>query len=162
MLHYVIDGYNFLKHPCLTRVLKVREPARDLGAFLLRHNLCGSRANSITIVFDGYPSDGRSRYDDGCLTVVYSCEESADDRIKKIVESAAQPRILVIVTDDRQIQSFAKVCGVTIRGIEEFLEKIGKTESALNKKKAAAKPLLNYSQVDKINKELRKLWLGEE
>ncbi len=91
--------------------------------------------------------------------VIFSCESSADERIKEIVESAAVAKNLVIVSDDRQIRDFARLCGALSLGIEEFLGRGEKKKRVEDN--GQSKPDLSYGDSQKINEELRNLWLKE-
>lgn len=94
--------------------------------------------------------------DDGNIKVIFSRNESADLRIKKIAELVANPKNLIVVSDDKEISFFIKSCGAKSISVEEFLgskDKAGKL-SVLSEEE------LTYSQMHKINEELKKLWLS--
>ena len=118
-LHYIIDGYNLIKHRSFAPSANIHDPRFALVQFLRREKPCGSLKNKVTIVFDGYSGDLSLRGLE--FEVIFSCETSADERIKKMVESEPLPKSLVVVSDDRQIRDFAKLCGVVSLGIDEFL-----------------------------------------
>lgn len=111
----------------------------------------------MTIVFDGYPD---SQFPGGGfkgMNIIFSRRQSADERIKAIVERSAGARGIVVVSNDKEIKFFAKSLGARVLAVEEF---IGRKE----KKRTAPQPLkpeLSYSQMHSIERELRKLWLGE-
>ncbi len=154
-LHYVIDGYNLIKHRSFAPRTNIHDPRFALVQFLRREKPCGSLKNKVTIVFDGYSGDlsllGLE------FEVIFSCETSADERIKKMVESEPLPKSLVVVSDDRQIRDFAKYCGVVSLGIDEFLTPPRKKTAGT--KDDSSKSELSYDAAQKINEELRKLWL---
>jgi predicted RNA-binding protein with PIN domain len=159
-VQYIIDGYNVVRHRLFVPVKKPRDERGALVFLLKRDRLGGSSRNSITIVFDGHPEANTIEENDAVITVVYSRAISADEKIKKIVESSGNPKVIVVVSDDREVRFFARSAGAQVMGVEEFL--------AVKKTKARKKGEdlegfnLNYSQVEKINEELRKVWLKKE
>jgi len=82
---------------------------------------------------------------------------SADDLICKLVEESGNRKQIVVVSNDRQIQSMAKMLGATVTGIETFVKYDKKAEIA--RKNLESDPKLTLTQMQKINDELRKLWL---
>jgi len=116
--------------------------------------------NRVTLVFDGYPTMGNPLQPQGECDVVFSQDESADDRIRHMVEHIPNPRIVIVVTDDRSVQFHAKAAGAAVLGVEAFLTARAQAERAALQK-ADRKPELSASDAARINKELRKLWLNE-
>ena len=54
-LHYVIDGYNLIKHQAFFFADRFKDGRLALIQFLRSEKPCGSPKNKITVVFDGYP-----------------------------------------------------------------------------------------------------------
>lgn len=156
-LHYIIDGYNLIKHRGFARLANIHDPRFALIQFLRKEKPCGSPKNKVTIIFDGYSGDFGLRNLE--YEVIFSCESSADERIKEIAESARVPQNLVIVSDDRQIRDFARLCGAIALGIEEFLGQGQEKKRVAGK--GQVKPDLSYDEARKINEELKKLWLKD-
>jgi predicted RNA-binding protein with PIN domain len=159
-LQFVIDGYNIVRHERFPSSHKIKNPPQALISLIESNKLCGSRKNKITVVFDGYPKAFGSSYADGYLDVVFSCDISADERIRKIVEQARVPRNIVVVSDDREIQAFSKMAGAAVVGAEDFLWR--KENARRRNKPDALKSDLTYSEMSRITFELKKLWLKEE
>ena len=90
------------------------------------------------------------------MSVIFSEDSSADDRIKRIIEGSQDKKNTVVVSDDKEISVFVKHCGVKTMSVEEF---IGRSSNDKRRAKEDIKPELNFSQVAKINEELRKIWL---
>jgi hypothetical protein len=88
--------------------------------------------------------------------VIFSRGEVADDRIKKILQDLPNPKNAVVVSDDKEIRFFAKSLRANVIGVKEF---IGLKAKVPQDKRDALKPELTYSQMHKINQELRKIWL---
>lgn len=156
-LEFIIDGYNLIKHPLLAAQAKNSPSDRSALLNYIRFNkLTGSPKNSVTVVFDGYP-DSYEPANDTDISVVFSRMISADDKIRKLVEESGNRKQIVVVSNDREIQSMAKMLGATVVGIETFVRYDKKAEIA--RKNLESDPKLTFAQMQKINDELRKLWL---
>lgn len=167
-LVFVIDGYNIIKSPQLTRITR-KNAAISHSSFLSyirNRRLTGSQRNRVIVVFDGFPpvSSAPHAREEGMETV-FSGSYSADERINQLVEHSRNPRNVVVVTDDRQLRFSVSAAGARVMSAGEFL-KID-TLTAKDKRGAGQKPesavreekKLSYSQQESINRELRKLWL---
>ena len=123
--------------------------------------------NQVIVIFDGYPSPGfRSGYDCPGIDVLFSKGITADEKIKAMLEKTANCRVVVVVSDDRQIKFFTRSCGARAVGVEEFFESAIPDASDVRckgklktQKSDLLKPELTYVQISKINKELKSLWL---
>jgi predicted RNA-binding protein with PIN domain len=115
--------------------------------------LTGSHKNQITVVFDGYPEQQASQETFKDIKVIFSCDLEADEKIRILVETSPQPKNIVVVSDDKQIKFGVRLLGARVLGVEEFIGQDRKERSE------PVDPPLNYSQMHKINQELRKLWL---
>jgi len=117
--------------------------------------------NKVTIVFDGYPTMNNPLQPSGDCGLVFSQDESADDRIREMVEHAANPKIVIVITDDRSVQFHAKAAGASVMGVEEFIT--AKAASAAAKlQKADRKIELSAVDAARINNEFRKILLKEK
>ena len=160
-LHYIIDGYNIINHPLFTRLLKSPlNPRATLLLLIRKKRLTGSLKNKVTVVFDGYPDANQTVLDEPDITVIFSRKVSADEKINLLIEETANRKIIIVVSDDREIQYNAKSLGAKVLGIDEFFAAAGNRQ-VNTKKLEPAKTELNYSQMQKINEELRRLWLKE-
>ena len=156
-LQYIIDGYNLIKHPLLAAEAKSSgSDRRSLLNFIKRNRLTGSPKNKVTVVFDGYP-DSREMDTDSDINIIFSRKISADEKIRKLVEEASNRKSILVVTNDREIQFFVKAAGATVAGIEEFIG-INKKESR-KAKDDTSQLKLTFSEMQKVNDELRKIWL---
>ncbi|MFA6217677.1 MAG: NYN domain-containing protein [Candidatus Omnitrophota bacterium] len=160
-LQYVIDGYNVIKHACYAAPKRVKDPKFGLLEVIKFQHLCGSLKNNVTVVFDGYPDSYNSVLTDPWICVVFSHEESADERIKKIVSSSGNPKNIVVVSDDREIKFCIRASGARPLGVDEFLNTPKKQRPAAGRQDLI-KFDLSYTQVDKINKEFKEIWLGHD
>lgn len=162
-LQYIIDGFNIINHPQFTRRHKhSASPGVSLLTFIRANRLTGSPKNKVIIVFDGYPESGEyagGAGQDSDFAVIFSRKISADEKIKKIVEESANRKNIVVVSDDREIGFMVKSLGACSIGVEKFIAQ--GEESGERRKKDSQPQELTYSQKHAIDKELRKLWLGD-
>ena len=155
-LQYIIDGYNLLRHPLVSPASKPSlSPTENLVLFISRRHLTGSEKNTVVIVFDGFASNASVRYP-SCYQILFSQDISADEKIKRLVEVSAMPKRIVVVSDDREIQSACRVYGVRIESIPVFL-KIGEIKHGA-RKRSDENEKANCSDMERINRELRKKW----
>src|SRR3989338_7000094 len=125
-LHYIIDGYNIINHPLFTRLLKSPlNPRATLLLLIRKKRLTGSLKNKVTVVFDGYPDANQTVLDEPDITVIFSRKVSADEKINLLIEETANRKIIIVVSNDREIQYSAKSLGAKVLGIDEFFAAAG-------------------------------------
>lgn len=127
----------------------------------MANQLCGSSQNKAEIIFDGFPPrDNSNQLDNNQIRIIFSGRTSADESIKSIVERHDSDKNIRIVSDDAEIVSFSRIHRVEIISVEEFL-KVEKVRSLglIKKKIDSASKDLNYTQISRINEELKKKWL---
>lgn len=160
-VHYIVDGYNAIhKIPSLKD--KPLKMARDgLIGFVRVNHLWGSYRNRMTVVFDG-KSGVVSPNPDACLgpniNIVFSRDETADKRIKRLVDESSNPKQLVVVTDDRDIMYYAKSGGAKTLSIKEWVCKKKAPEQRLLANGRNNAP----AELDNITEELKRIWLKKE
>ena len=121
-LQYIIDGYNLINQQHLAAAgKKTRSDKVSLLNFIKLNRLTGSSKNKVTIVFDGFP-DSRDAQIESDIAIIYSRKISADDLIRKLLEEYANKKNIVVVSNDREIQDFVKLCGAIVMGIEKLME----------------------------------------
>lgn len=160
-LHFIIDGYNVIHHPLYhTKAGASTDCRQGLLEFILRHRLTGSRANQLTIVFDGYPAGPASlaEHPDN-VQVIFSRQKTADERIDQLLERAQGLRSIVVVSDDRQVQWAARAAGAQTKSVEEFCVPRTRADAAATHEHSPTK--VTYTQMQAINRELRQRWLNE-
>ena len=154
-LQYIIDGYNIINHAEFkNNCPKSKVSQYALAKLIKNKRLCGK--NRSIIVFDGYPPNNITVDSHDEIEMVFSKDLSADEKIKNFVERARNPKNIVVVSDDNEVRLIAKVHRAGILGVEEFI-----SPNPKNKKesKQVLKPELTFSQMHKINEELKKIWL---
>jgi predicted RNA-binding protein with PIN domain len=121
---YLIDGYNLLhQFPELRKKMEYDlENARDaLLARLSGFSL--SKGVIVSVVFDGSgepdPSQSRSR----TVRVRFSRPpEKADPLIKKMISERKRDEELILVSSDRDIADYARLCGVKVEASQAFAQ----------------------------------------
>jgi len=159
-LQYIIDAYNIINHP------QFRPGARrsssiqsSLAGFIRSNRLSGSRKNKVIIVFDGYPPCGEKMPEDAGLACLFSRMIEADEMIKKLVEESGQPRNIIVVSDDRAVQSAVRILGGRVSGVEEFICGRKSLRALDYRCQEKEESKVSYSKMEEINAELRKKWL---
>lgn len=154
-LHYILDGYNIIKQLPSQNNKKLKSSRNALVYFIEQRHPQGSRRNKVSIVFDGR-EDVLPYREDSSAEIIFAKGESADDRIKKMVEKSNNPKQIVVVTDDREIKFFVRHCGATVMKVAEFLAQ-GKTKTS-DKDSGDEKHIPAEVQYH-INEELKRIWL---
>ncbi|MDD5120878.1 MAG: NYN domain-containing protein [Candidatus Omnitrophica bacterium] len=158
-LQYIIDAYNLINHPCFKTTHPALNIQYSLADFIRINKLTGSKNNSVVLVFDGYPPVKQAVPEGPDLVCIFSRKLEADEVIKKIVEQSESAANIIVVSDDKEVQLASKLLHARSCGIEEFIcgKKNNRTGRSLNLN--ASEPPLSYSAMQKINAELKKLWL---
>jgi len=150
MLVYIIDGFNVVHKVCALKASP--NPWQDLISYIRQKKLTGSKNNKVCIVFDGNPRlDALSERQ---FQILFSCEKDADSIIKEKIQKAKNKRQIVIVSDDREIRSFAKAQGANLLSVADFIKVKQKQTKEPDKD-------ISYSLQREITEELRKIWVKE-
>jgi predicted RNA-binding protein with PIN domain len=125
-----------------------------LVALINKHKLSGSGNNTLTIVFDG-KKDSFFPFENSEKGVIFTQDETADNKIKRMVEKAKDPRKMVVVSDDNEIRYYTRGLGAEVKSNAEFFAKAKrKRAKAINEK------LNEYDErYSNITDELKKLWI---
>jgi predicted RNA-binding protein with PIN domain len=159
-LQYIIDAYNIINHPQFSSAAKKSSCIQSsLADFIKLNRLAGSARNRAILVFDGYPPPAQAMLKEDGLVCMFSRKSQADELIRRLVEESAQPRNIVVVSDDKGVQLAARLFHAQVCAVEEFIR---------GKKNAREQPLaqqdseeykISYSNMQKLNAELKKKWL---
>jgi predicted RNA-binding protein with PIN domain len=122
MKHFIIDGNNVIgKITALKKLqLKDKQTSREKLAFMLQRYF-GKRNAKISLHFDGHPKDVIKILK---VKTTYSNNLTADEMIKKEIETSNNPRNLVVITSDSNLKDFARKCSCQIISSEEFSKQI--------------------------------------
>lgn len=157
-LHYIVDGYNLIKSPLFPSCVDLKTARLFLLRFIQENKPQGSAKNKVTVVFDGR-SDVYSSFLDYSCEVIFTKNESADEKIKDLVSKSKNPKNIVVVSEDKEIKFFIRSLGAHCLSIKEFLfTSFKKKKSGLDD---SFKPYLSQTQAQAINAELRKIWLKD-
>src|ERR1051325_10695314 len=124
---FLIDGYNLLH--ALGMIRKNAGPGgleagrRRLLEFLV--TAFAADAGQVTIVFDAKqaPRGVKRQQQYHGLHVDFAPKgQSADDRIEDLIEQAAEPRTLVVVSNDARLQNAARRSGARAWTHEDLLD----------------------------------------
>jgi predicted RNA-binding protein with PIN domain len=119
---YLVDGYNLLHQlPELRRQLEYNLEAAREGLLIRLSAFSLSKSVEVSVVFDGIgdsiPSPGRWRG----LAVHFSRPPlKADPVIKKMISERKKNEELVVITSDREIDMYARLCGVKVESSQTF------------------------------------------
>lgn len=159
-LQYIIDAYNLTNHPDFKPSIKSNNNiAQTLLNFIKLNKLSGSKNNRTFLVFDGYPQSSENIPQEEGFACVFSYNKKADEIIKKIVEESVQPRNLVVVSDDREVQIVNRFLHAQICSVHEFICGKQNRQKVSVLDQDSTDPKLSFSKMQKINAELKKKWL---
>lgn len=150
-LHYILDGYNVIKRTELFAKMKLEDARGGLVRFIINKRPHGSQRNKVTVVFDGKAGYYTSVPDSGRVKVIFAIKTNADQEIKNIVGRSRTPRQIIVVTDDREVQSYVKACSAQVMSCAEFM---GRGSAPRGTDDAGSKGGLTQQQQIEINKEL--------
>lgn len=167
-LHFILDGYNVIKQTPVLADKKLEEGRNALLRLIENQKPQGSSNNKVTVVFDGqsgFVEDQRKSF----ANVIFTCNETADEKIKHLVSGQKNRKSLVVVTNDRDVRYYVRSLGAKILKVEEFLAKVRvvskeKTQhmkrrvNLVSKSKREVPKTLEF----KINAELQKIWLKKK
>jgi predicted RNA-binding protein with PIN domain len=122
MNQFILDGHNILHRD---KRLKARLAANQGLAMnslvVMCQRLQSGKNKKFSIIFDGHPPDGMSAALSG-ISVTFSYDETADSRIKSLIELSRNPRTVVVVSDDHEIRNFARAHSCSVLSPRQFLD----------------------------------------
>lgn len=141
----------------------LEERRAQLIRFLEVNRPQGSLSNKVTIVFDGRSGVYGGRVE-GYISVIFSSDESADDKIRRIVEQQENRKNIIVVTNDRDIQYAVRALGAKVEGVEGFLARAVKGPSeqlqARRGKPSGERPkTISKTLEAEITDEFKRIWL---
>lgn len=115
----------------------------------------GSLRNTVTVVFDGRSDVWGGGAVPSPVQIIFSREESADEKIIRMVEEAAHKKSVVVVTDDRSLQYSVRALGAKVSGVQTFL---GQGAPVPVRRPESGKDISKTLE-HKITSEFTKIWL---
>ena len=134
--HYIVDGYNVIHSiPSLKKSLTHDgETARELLIQSIEQ-LTHKKKFRCTIIFDGVtPNNSAKHSSHAPVHVIYSSPLSADAKIKEMIEHSKNRSLLVIISSDREIQNFAKICSCQTHTSKYFANLLSETDDVITEK----------------------------
>lgn len=127
MITYIIDGNNLIgKISSLMNLQKKdKQSSREKLVYMLDRYFYNKKTN-VTLHFDGHPN---ARINSSRMKIVYSENQTADEKIKKQISQSKSPRNLNVVTSDSNLAQFAKVCSCNVIASDVFAAEIKKIDS---------------------------------
>lgn len=148
----IIDGYNLIhKIPHLKSLLRVSLEQTREQLFNLLSSYVVRKKIEIVLVFDGsIHRSSLSPWSNPKVRVIFSkAPQKADQLIKSIVEQTKNKRLLTVVSSDREVRRFGRVCGCEIQSSDEFYRAL----------KRRAKPKEEDKKDQTLSEEEVKEWL---
>lgn len=118
MLHYIIDGNNLIgKIKSLHKIQNAdRQGSREKLLFLLDRFFFNKKA-IITVHLDGFQ---KLPIKPDRVKIIYSDKITADEKIKKQIETISSRKNIIVVTSDSNLSEFARVCSCKVIPSEDF------------------------------------------
>jgi predicted RNA-binding protein with PIN domain len=151
-MKYIIDGYNVIHKVPELRSGQLRSQREGLVRFLEAAGARNRQLKDITVVFDG-KSDVVAPQMRSSIKIVFSKGSSADKKIKQMLENSSFARDIAVVSDDREVRSYAGSLGAKRVSVTDFL----KMAASSRKQRDTFK--LDGASIRDINRELEKVWL---
>lgn len=145
---------------------KLEEARAHLVSLIEIHSPQGSAKNFVTIVFDGKTGVWGPRHM-GSVHILFTCEESADEKIKRMVTQADNKKCLVVVSNDKDIQYYVRSQGAKVMSVQEFLNKMSPFRlrnlpvNSRGGKENDSKEISHTLQYE-ITSEFKKIWLKRD
>ncbi|MFA5260113.1 MAG: NYN domain-containing protein [Candidatus Omnitrophota bacterium] len=153
-----MDGYNIIKNSDALAELPLEGGRRKLITILETRRPQGSVHNTVTVVFDGQAGVGPFP-NPGPVKVVFSCGQSADEKIKQMVGHAGAKKATVVVTDDRAIQYYVRSLGAEVLSVRDFWHARVSPEEQSRPTPRNPEKRISRVQEMRITDELSRLWL---
>ena len=126
MKKYIIDGNNLIGKIRSLSIIqsKDKQASREKLTFLVDRYFANKKFE-VTLHFDGFANQ---KIDTSRVKIVYSNKLSADEKIKKQIDSERDKRNTIVVSSDNSIKEYSRVCSCDIILSEDFGKEITKTK----------------------------------
>ncbi len=140
------------------------------------HRPQGSGNNRVTVVFDGKPEHFPPQADQpladggnggsGGVAVIFSTHDSADERIKALVENSKTKNTIVVVSDDKGITLYVRSLGAKVMAVKQFAAGLFVLTQHTSSKRGRTKDgsvgkYISLAKAEQINKEMEKIWFNK-
>lgn len=147
MLHYIIDGNNLIgKIKFLYKIQSAdRQGSREKLIFLLDRYFSDKKA-TISVHLDGFQ---KLPINASRVKIIYSDKLTADEKIKKQIETISSRKNILVVTSDSNLAEFARVCSCKVISSEDFAVSI-KNMNSEDDEEAKVKAIDNVEEFKKL------------
>ena len=122
MINYILDGNNIIGKDKELKQLQSQEPQKSREKLVhLLDRYFSKKKFKVSLHLDGFEKENIRT---GKVRLIYSNNKKADDKIRDQIEGSENPKKLTVVTSDRSLAEFAKVCSCTVLKSEELLREI--------------------------------------
>lgn len=101
---------------------KDKQASREKLVYMLDRYFINKKAN-VSLHLDGHPN---SKINSSKMKIIYSENQTADDRIKKQISISKSTRSLIVITSDANLSQFAKVCSCNVISSEKFVAEVNR------------------------------------
>jgi len=127
MKKYIIDGNNLIgKIKLLSNLQKKDKQASREKLEHLVDRYFANKKIEVILNFDGFANQ---KINTSKLKLFYSDNRSADEKIKKQIETETNKRNIIVISSDNNVREFAKVCGCEVILSEDFGKEITKSQN---------------------------------
>lgn len=122
MKHFIIDGNNLIgKIDSLKRIhRKDKKLSRVNLAFILERYFQKKKVIA-ELFYDGFENE---KIKVNGIKICYSDKLTADDMIRKRIEKSNNRKNIIVITSDRNLAEFARVCTCKVYKSEDFAKQI--------------------------------------
>ena len=122
MKHYIIDGNNLIgKIKALNQIhRKNKKQSTEKLAFMIGRYFSNRKAN-VSLHFDGVQADVIKV---AGIKIIYSGHVTADEKIKNEIGKSKNPKNIILITSDRNVAEFGRVCSCQLIKSEEFSKQL--------------------------------------
>lgn len=138
MTHYIIDGNNLIgKIPSLKKSQAKDNQANRFGLISILNSYFAGKKITLSLHFDGFEKE-KLHLSKGKL--IYSNNKSSDTKIREEIERSKNPKLITLISSDREIINFARVNSCSVILSEDFYSVICKSKE-INEEKQIIKDL---------------------
>ena len=138
---------------------KLEDQRRQLIQWIESRAPQGSSRNAVTVVFDGRSDVWGGGAVPSPVQIIFSREESADEKIIRMVEEAAHKKSVVVVTDDRSLQYSVRALGAKVSGVQTFL---GQGSASAPVRQPESGKNISKTLEHKITSEFTQIWIEKK
>lgn len=126
MKQYLIDGNNVIGKDPELKSIQNKDPqdSREKLAWKL-DRFFSKKKYKVHLHFDGHSKEPIRT---SKLRIHYSDNKTADEKIREQIEFTKNPKNLIVVTSDRALSEFAKVCSCSVSTSEDLIKDVTQSD----------------------------------